>query len=477
MRNKGQAIQAAKQELSRRNFLDFCHYTMLPKFEELWYHKVIADTLARVESGEIRRLIIDAPPRHGKSQLVSRLFPAWIAGKHPDWNIIGASYADSLAQKMSRDVARIVGSSEFQEVFPTWALGHKRAQADWEFNGGGGYRAAGIGTGITGRGANLAVVDDPIKGRAQADSQATRDNVWGWFNDDLLTRLEKPDLVVVMATRWHEDDLTGRLLDQEPDLWTHLHIPALFESDSHEDDPRALGDALWPDRYPVEWLAEKRRRDPHGFEALYQGNPIQRGGSLFRADSFRPYLSAPEQVGKECDWIVISVDATFGKSKHSDFVGLVVAGGKGPRLFVLDEHHARMDFNETKAAIRVMRKRWPTAQILIETKANGPALISDLSGELGRVVGFEPGPNSKESRAQFLAQMTESGEVFVPTPLVCPWVPAFVAEFAGFPGKKHDDRVDALAQIALHKFGKASGLEHLRRICAGSSFLSQVGRW
>lgn len=470
------AHNAARDELARRSFLDFAHYAMRPSFQEKWYHATIARALQSLERGEITRLIIDAPPRHGKSQLVSRLFPAWVAGRHPDWNIIGTSYSDQLAQKMSRDVARVVNDDPFRRLWPDWRLGHKRAQAEWDFAGGGGYRAAGVGTGITGRGANLAIVDDPIKSRKEADSNAVRDTLWGWFNDDLMTRLESPSLVVVMATRWHEDDLTGRLLSAEPDQWHHVHIPAIFEGDSHADDPRAPGEALWAERYPIEGLLERRRRDPHGFESLYQGNPIPKIGGLFRVEGFRHYMSTPEAMAAECDWQIISVDATMGASKNSDFVEIMVVGGKGRRLFVLDDHHERMDFNQTKAAIRAMRAKWPRAQILIETKANGPALINDLARELGRVTGFDPKSDSKEARAQFLASMVEGGDVFLPTALLCSWVPAFLAEFAGFPAKKHDDRVDALSQVALYKMAQPSALDHLKRICGGG-WMADRTRW
>lgn len=465
-----------KLELARRSFLDFCHYAMRPTFEEQWYHRTIADALQRAAEGKIKRLIIDAPPRHGKSQLVSRLFPAWLAGNHPEWKIIGASYADTLARAMSRDVWRIVASDEFRMLWPEWDFGRKRTEDEWDYKGGGSYRAAGTKTGITGRGANFAIIDDPIASRAQADSPAVRDSVWGWFNDDLLTRLEHPGVVIVMATRWHEDDLTGRLLATEPHVWEHIHIPAILEGYSHPDDPREEGEALWPSRYDRAFLDEKRARDPRGFESLYQGNPTPKGAGMFKAEAFKTYNSTPEAVGATLDWQIISVDATFGKSKTSDFVSIVVAGGKANRIFVLDEHRERMDFADTKRAITQMRIKWPKALILIEEKANGPALISDLSSSLGRVTGFSPGHDSKETRAQFLAQIVECGDVYLPTAQACPWVPSFVAEFAGFPGKAHDDRVDALSQIAIYKIGRGSSLEHLRRI-TGGGFLSKTHLW
>lgn len=463
-------------ELARRSFLDFCHFAMRPAFVEQWYHRVIARALQDAAEGRTTRLIIDAPPRHGKSQLVSRLFPAWLAGNRPDWKILGASYADTLARSMSRDVWRIVASDEFRTLWPAWDFGRKRTEEEWDFAGGGSYRAAGTKTGITGRGVNIAIIDDPIASRLQADSPTVRDHIWGWFNDDLLTRLESPGVVIVMATRWHEDDLTGRLLATEPDLWQHIHIPAIYEGVSHPEDPREMGEALWPERYGLDFLGEKRRRDPRGFESLYQGNPTPKGAGMFQADKFQTYASPPEAVAEQLDWLVISVDATFGKSKHSDFVGLVVLGGKGNRLFVLDEKHARMDFTETKQAIIEMRRRWPRAQVLIEERANGPALIEDLSRTIGRVVGFKPGRDSKETRAQYLSQIVESGDFYVPSATWAPWVPAFIAEFAGFPGKAHDDRVDACSQAALYKIGALRGLDHLRRITSGG-WLNQTERW
>jgi predicted phage terminase large subunit-like protein len=462
--------EQAAAELARRKFDRFMPYTFGPKYQHTWFSKTLCRALQRIADGEIDRLIIDLPPRHGKTEHVSRYFPAWYMGRHPDAHLIGAGYADSLARKNSRDIWRILGKPAYKTLFPTFDLGHKKAQEEWETNGGGSYRAGGVGSGFTGRPGNGVLIDDPLKSREQANSPAFRERLWGWFNDDIVTRLEDPGWVIVMATRWHHDDLTGRILESEPELWEHIHIPALYEGDSHPDDPRQWGEALWPYRVTAEELNKRRKRSPASFESLYQGNPTPPSGNLFAIDKIREYKSAADPLAAVCDWITISVDATFGKKgARNDYAAIVTLGGRGEDVFVLDIVHERLGFRELKRALALVRERFPRAVILIEDRANGSALIEDMRVELGRVLAFEPGNNSKEARASLLADTIESGHFYVPHAAFADWAPKLLAELSSFPSGKHDDMTDATAQAILHRATKKSPLEHLRRIVGAGS--------
>lgn len=260
------AAMLARRELARRHMADFVLYVD-KRYQMNWHHRLLCEYLDRFVKKEIRRLMVFMPPRHGKSELVSRKLPAFIFGRNPDTNVIGTSYSADLAQRMNRDVQRIIDSQAYSKLFPKTTLygknvrtvtGHALRNSDiFEIVGHrGSYRGAGVGGGITGMGGDYIIIDDPIKNREEANSSTYREKLWQWYTSTLYTRQEQQGSILVTLTRWHEDDLAGRLLelakrDPEADQWEILLLPAIAEKNRHPMDPRQEGEALWPGKYPI----------------------------------------------------------------------------------------------------------------------------------------------------------------------------------------------------------------------------------
>lgn len=273
-------LNEIRAEKARRGLLAFTEYTH-PLYERATHHEMIADRLEAVERGEIDRLMIFMPPRHGKSELASKRFPAWCLGRNPKRQIIAASYNSDLATDFGRNVRNIVAEPEFRQVFPGVSLAADSQAANrMNTNHGGAYVAAGVGTAVTGRGANIALIDDPFKDRSEADSERNRDNVWDWYRSTLYTRLMPGGAIVLIQTRWHEDDLAGRLLESERDQWEVLELPAL-----HPDRG-----ALWPEWYDEPALMRiKAAIGPREWSALYQQQPQPDEGTFFQREWFETW--------------------------------------------------------------------------------------------------------------------------------------------------------------------------------------------
>lgn len=282
-------LETLRKQLARRRLLAFTEYTN-GVYIPAGHHQRIAEKLEAVERGEIDRLMIFMPPRHGKSELASKRFPAWCLGRNPKRQIIAASYNSDLASDFGRNVRNIVASPEFGQVFPSVTLAADSQAANrMNTNRGGTYVAAGVGTAVTGRGADIALIDDPFKDREEADSERRRELVWDWYRSTLYTRLMPGGAVVLIQTRWHEDDLAGRLIEHEGKVedggqWTVLDLPAI-DADGH---------ALWPEWYDVPAL--KRIKDTIGqreWSALYQQQPQPDEGTYFQRDWFREWTELP----------------------------------------------------------------------------------------------------------------------------------------------------------------------------------------
>ena len=270
--------------MARQSLLAFTEYTN-PLYKRAAHHELIARQLEAVERGEIDRLMIFMPPRHGKSELASKRFPAWCLGKDPKRQLIAASYNSDLANDFGRSVRNIVAEPEFGEVFPSVSLAPDSQAANrMNTNHGGAYVAAGVGTAVTGRGAHIALIDDPFKDREEADSERRRDLVWDWYRSTLYTRLMPGGAIVLIQTRWHEDDLAGRLLEQEKDQWEVLELPAIGE---HYD-------ALWPEWYPRDVLDRIQSTiGPREWSALYQQRPQPDEGTFFKREWFKTWEELP----------------------------------------------------------------------------------------------------------------------------------------------------------------------------------------
>lgn len=461
-RNVGR-VQRKLRQRSLLRFTTASHHD----YSVNWHHRMLADGLEQVQTGAIARLIITMPPRHGKSELASRRFPAWCLGKDPNEQIIACSYSADLAASLNRDVQRVMGDGLYAETFPSTRLSSSNVvtRADvpalrnsriFEVVGARGYYlCAGVGGPITGRGMTLGIIDDPIKNREEANSKTIRDKIWSWYTSTFLTRQAPNARVVVIMTRWHEDDLVGRILAQAKDTgehWVVLSMPAILDCPPCDGDPRAEGEALWPDRFGADRLGRMRKAITESeWEALYQQRPAPLGGGIFRRQWWRhkPVRERPMQW----DHVWQSWDLGFKKEGRSRVCG-IVCGARGPKIYLLDLFVDHASYVESRDAIIRMTQRWPEAYTkVVEDKANGPAIMSDLGESIG---GFVPWPpqgvpmDDKVARASAASPLVRAGDVILPEKGDAGWVDGFIVELASFPAGLHDDQVDAFSQAIAY---------------------------
>ena len=453
--------EAVQQEMARRSLLKFTEYTF-PDYRANWHHALVAKYLDKWMRGEIQRLIITEPPQHGKSEQVSRRTPAKLLGDNPDLRIISASYSTQLAHKMNRAVQRIIDTKEYRDIYPNTRLSAENIRSNafgsWLRNTDefeivdrrGSYRSAGVGSGITGMPADYGIIDDPIKSRKEAESAVIRESIWEWYTDVFRSRMSSERAsILVTQTRWHEDDLVGRLLQQqeEEDLaehWVLLNIPAIRETefDTVEEDPRSIGDALWPDRYSEDYLATTRvTMGSYAFSALYQGRPTPLEGGSIKARWFKFYKALPQTF----DQVMQSWDCAFKDTETSSYVVGQVWGKNGPDRYLLDQVRKRLTFTETLDEIGKLRVKWPqTRGTLIEDKANGTAVIDVLKQKYTGIIARNP-TDSKFGRLQAVSPIVEAGNVWLPE--YEDFTDEFVREVTQIPFYPTDDQADAFSQM------------------------------
>lgn len=456
-------VRRIERELLRRSatkHLDsFILYTYAD-YQMGWVHKEICDTLDQflrdVEAQKSPRLIICQPPRSGKSEIVSRRFPAYALGKNPDLQIIATSYSSDLVSRFNRDVQRIIDDDIYREIFPSTTLNGRNVKTDtrasyirtsdlFEVVGHkGSYRSTGVGGGITGQGADILIIDDPIKDRAEANSPTIREKLWDWYTSTAYTRLSPGGGVIVMATRWHTDDLIGRLIQKmqegSGDDFNVITYPAIAE---HDELHRKAGEALHPERYDLEQLnAIRQTIGPQDWSALYQQRPVPEGGAVFKIDAFKRWNST--NLPPAFDQILGSWDMTFKDSKSSDYVVGQVWGRKGVDLYLLDLFRGQWDFTKTLEMFALMTAKYPrTHRWLIEDKANGSAIISVLKKQIHGITPITP-TESKLERAYAVTPLIEAGNVYIPESAT--WLANFEDELLNFPAGAHDDQVDSMTQ-------------------------------
>jgi predicted phage terminase large subunit-like protein len=376
---------------------------------------------------------------------VTETFPSYFIGKDPDRRVIEVSYGDSLAQRFGKlNRAKIIEYGN--HVFNIEVSKEKSSMTDWDIDGyRGGMISVGIGGGITGQGADLLLIDDPIKNREEADSEVYREKIWQEWQSTLYTRLHPGGAVIIILTRWHEDDLAGRLLNPEygeVEDWTIISLPAKAE----EGDllGRAPGEPLWPEHgYDQAWMdTTKKAVGSYAWAALYQQRPSPAKGTMFKREWWKYYKEPPNDFRV----IIQSWDMTFKDTQGTDYVVGQVWGLHKADKYLLDQVRDRMDFVTTCEAVRNLSAKWPqTNYKLVEDKANGPAVISTLQRELGGFIAVKP-DGSKEARASAVAPSIEAGNVYIPDPSIAPWVNDYVEECSAFPKGANDDQVDAMSQ-------------------------------
>lgn len=404
-----------------------------------------------VEAGLRPILVLQAPPQHGKSEIVSRKLPAYLMGRFPALRIGGASYSDELAGTMAQDVRRNLAGSEHKLLFPAPAEKRRydiNRNSEFTTPGGtGGYLGVGVGSGLTGRPLDIGLIDDPVKNQQEALSSTTKEQHWNWYQSVFTTRLSENSGQIIMATSWADDDLPARICKEfagNPRL-TILRFPAINlpgETGYNRDLPEG---PLVPGLHSLEKLRETQALlSDYWWCALYQQSPRKLGGNIFKDVGIRYYW--PKDLPEKFERVIMSWDMTFKDSKKSDFVVGQVWGKHGANCYLLEQVRERMAFTATKAAFEAQAKRWPNAsRKLIEDKANGPAVIDALKATVAGIIPVEP-DGSKEARAHAITADWEAGNIWVPHPDSCAWTKEFVDEVTSFPTAANDDQVDGMTQ-------------------------------
>jgi predicted phage terminase large subunit-like protein len=429
-----------RRRLGQTKLLGFTQYTF-PRYRVGPHHNAICEKLEAVERGEISRLMVFCPPRHGKSELVSRRFPAWYVGRNPAKQIISASYGQDLASDFGRDVRNIVGSPEFGAIFPGTSLAaDSMAKNRWHTNKNGMYIAAGVGTAITGRGADILNIDDPLKDREEADSQIIRDKVWNWYTSTAYTRLMPNGAVIVTLTRWHEDDLAGRLLNEMHnggDQWEIVNFPAI----------NAEGDALWPGQYNRAALDRIRAAvGERDWSALYQQNPVPTEGALFKVAFIAVMPAAPSGQNIVRAWDLAATKQS-GTRDPDWTVGVKLLRTSIDHYVVLDVVRLRGGPDEVeRAIIHTASQDGPSCRISIPQDPGqaGKTQVLYLTRKLsGYRVEATPESGDKATRAAPVATQANIGNLSI---VQAPWNRPFLEELASFPSGSKDDQVDALSR-------------------------------
>lgn len=310
--------ELAKRELARRRLKYYTLYNF-EGFKLNWHHEVLFEHLEKVAKGEIKRLMVIMPPRHSKSEICSIQFPSWLMGNDKDAQIIEASYSADLSADFGRQVRNLVADPSFSQIFPGVLLSQdSQSKSKWNTDGKGSYNAVGVGGALTGKGAKYLIIDDPLKNRKDADSPVMRQALYDWYRSTARTRLSPDGAIVIVETRWHDDDLIGRILEEGSEQWTVLHFPAIAE---HDEEHRLKGEALWPDQYSLANL-EQTKADIGSYEwsALYQGNPINEETQEFKEPWFQYRLWS--EVQDMYTRKFATIDSALTKKKTSDFTGV-----------------------------------------------------------------------------------------------------------------------------------------------------------
>lgn len=457
-------VEAAAELLRRRKARADLHaYIQFvnPLYKASLFSRKVCSALDKfivdMQEGKRPILILQAPPQHGKSEIVSRKLPGFLMGRFPDLNIGTASYADELASIMALDVRRLLASDEHIRLFPAAAEKRKYdVNRNGEFTtpgGKGSYKGVGVGSGLTGRPLDIAIVDDPIKNAQEALSPTTKEAIWNWYQTVLKTRLSERSGLIVMATSWAEDDLSGRIMQQHEgdSRLTILRFPAINDRDESGYNPEMPDGPLCPDLHSLEQLHEfKREMSDYWWSAMYQQSPKPLGGNVFKESGVRYYF--PKDLPKKFDKVIASWDCTFKDTDGSDYVVGQIWGKKGPNAYLLAQTRDRMSFTRTVSEVVKQWEEWNRPRpVLIEDKANGPAVIDTLKKSVSAILPVEP-DGSKLARAHAITAYWEAGNIWIPHPDVAPWVKGYVAELTAFPAAANDDQVDATTQAIRHLF-------------------------
>lgn len=452
-------------------------------FEVEEFHKKLFDALERVERGELKRLMVFLPPRSGKSEIISKRFPAWVLGKNPKKQLVVASYGADLANEFGRKTKHITLQDEFRNVFSDFSLADdKREGGNWETKDGGGYYSVGVGGALTGRGFDIGIIDDPVKNREDAESQTIRDKVWEWYTSTFYTRQQGSQAaIILLMTRWNTDDLAGRILEQDQGRWEVITFPAIDESGKALCERPGYGITFYEE--------QKNAIGIRDFSALYQQDPIKSTGQTFKKEDFR-YYNLSDLKPDDCT-VSISVDPAFSSRGDSDDTAIIVTAKHKTtkEIYVLDAFaHPLLPSQAYEYIISAAErwKRWSHLEFISVEEAsisreqqdfvNGLHTKMREDGRFYTVLPFNPrGNGKKEDRIRFsLEPMFNRKAVY------------FRADDTGnktwykleeqllkFPANRHDDIMDALSQSVMVWKDRAQGSDGSGSILSGFSLPTQ----
>lgn len=399
--------------------------------------EILISELKAVERGKVKRLAVAMPPGHAKSTTGTLSFPAWYLGRHPGHQVISVSHTAELATDFGRKVLGLVGGDLHRAVFPKFQLtGDTGSASRFTTRSGGAYFAVGLGGAITGRRANLVVIDDPFKDRADAMSPAVRKAVKEAYSSTIYPRLMPQGAIVLISTRWHEDDLIGWLTrEHADDGWRLISMPAIAERD---EVWRPVGAPLWPEMFPEETLRRTRAAiGEAAWVSLYQQRPAAAEGAIFRRDWWRYYTDVPQSF----DRVVLSADTAFKTGTEADYSVVTVWGEIKTGYYLLHVLRQRLEFPDLKRSLVALADQWKPNSILIEDRASGQSLLQELRRETSLPVLAISIDRDKVTRAQAVTPMIEAGKVFLPASAA--WLVDYLDELSSFPAAPHDDLVDS----------------------------------
>ena len=448
--------QKLKLELRLKQLerVDACHDEFIPFVKSMWpefiagrHHYIIAEKLEQIARGEIKRLIINMPPRHTKSEFASYLFPAWMIGRKPEMKIIQATHTTELAVNFGRKVKNLLETEEYQEIFENCELSvDSKASGRWDTKSGGMYYAVGVGSNLAGRGGDLIVIDDPHSEQT-AMSASGFENAWEWYTAGPRQRLQPGGAIVLVQTRWSEKDMTGNLIrqmtkDSIADQWEVVELPAILPS----------GEPTWPEFWKREELEQVKASVPaYQWNAQYQQDPTAEELSILKREWWKVWDK--EEV-PNLQYVIQSYDTAFSKRETADYSAITTWGvfypleiGGPPNLILLDAQKGRWDFPELKEIALDQYKFWDPETVIIEAKASGMPLTHELQNMGIPVVNFTPSRgNDKLSRVHSISPLFEAGMIWAPEER---WAEDVIEECAAFPNGTHDDLVDSLTQALM----------------------------
>jgi predicted phage terminase large subunit-like protein len=442
-------LNSMKRENAQKDFMSFVK-EMWPGFINGAHHKVMAKKFEDIANGKLKRLIINMPPRHTKSEFGSYMLPAWFLGRDPAKKIIQCSNTAELAVGFGRKVRNLVGSEQYAKIFPNVTLrSDSKAAGRWSTNANGEYFAIGVGGTVTGKGADLLIIDDPHSEQEAAIASTNPevyDKVYEWYSSGPRQRLQPGGAIIVIMTRWSKKDLTGRILksaiEKDGDEWETIDFPAILPS----------GRALWPQFWDIKELEVLKEELPVAkWNAQYQQQPTSEEGALIKREWWKSW---EQENPPHCTYVIQSWDTAFTKNERSDYSACTTWGvfylnedEMQPNVILLDSFKARMEFPELKEKAFNMYKEWTPDSFIVEAKASGLPLIGELRRMGIPVSEFTPTRgNDKIARLNSVTDLFASGKVWAPPRR---WADEVIEEMASFPNSDHDDLVDSSTQALI----------------------------